>query len=356
MNTTPEGTENMSITTFRTTDSTVDTEQTAAAPQVRELPDRADASERSRIDVTPDDGAREHTEPDDNSSYLPELQRECERRGIALHLTDDPAVDLPEIKTVNGRVTCIARTDELGIALDELRLTYEAAAVCIANATYDEALKQDNPAVAMDDICDALPDVMPEVFKEQGTAPDFAAVLLPEVADRLWAFTVVAHARADVGNDYGYAFDVMADALKRGVNTQAIRAEVPRVVERLRIESAVSVAMDAITTAVTTALAGLAANPHDVAERLHMAVEDAQAEHLARVGGMSLERAEAAEAFSTANSAMARAVSRSADPEGTAQGLRAALRIAIDETAPSLTADCPEAATLPPARGLDPNP
>jgi hypothetical protein len=64
----------------------------------------------------------------ENAAYLPDLTAECERHDLALQITDDPADDLPEVKLINGRLTCIARADELGVALDEVRLTYRAAA------------------------------------------------------------------------------------------------------------------------------------------------------------------------------------------------------------------------------------
>lgn len=213
----------------------------------------------------------------------------------------------------------------------ETHLTYQAAAVVVANGVYDEALKEDDLAATLDDISDALAEMTPDDFKTMGTIGGLGEALLPAVAERIWAFNVIEHARADVGTDYRYVFDVMADALKRGADPKAIRDEVPRVVRRLRIERAILAAEHAITAAVTGSLAGLTTNPRDVAERLHQAIDEAQAEHLARVGHMSLERAESAEAFSTANSAMARALSLSVDTEGTGQGLRNALRMAIDE-------------------------
>lgn len=209
----------------------------------------------------------------------------------------------------------------------DTRITYLAASVYLTNKLHDQALKQDNPAKTLDDIADALPEIMPGIFKDMGTAPDLAAALLPLVVDRIWAHTVVEHAKAAADPGYRYVYGILADGLRKGGDPASVRADVQRVTERLAAEAAVA----AVTEAVTAALAGLATNPHDVAERLHMAVEDVQAGHLARVAGMSLEKAEAAEAFSTATSAMARAMSRSVDPEGTAQGLRAAVRMVIDE-------------------------
>ncbi|MFF1743881.1 hypothetical protein [Streptomyces mirabilis] len=213
----------------------------------------------------------------------------------------------------------------------ESRLTYQAAALYVATAAYNEALTMPHPAATLDEMCDALPGIMPSISKVVDAGTEFAETLRAAIADRLWTFTVIAHARADAGDDYGYVLDVLADRLKRGADPQAIRGEVPRVVERLRIERTIAAAADAITAAVTTALAGLTTHPRDVAERLHTAIDDAQAEHLAHVGDMSLERAASAEAFSTATYAMAQALSLSPDREGTAQGLRNALRMVIDE-------------------------
>jgi hypothetical protein len=64
------------------------------------------------------DTAREDT--DDNAEYLPKLIRECERLGLALQLTDDPAIDLSEIRVIDGHRTVIARADEVGVAYDDV--------------------------------------------------------------------------------------------------------------------------------------------------------------------------------------------------------------------------------------------
>lgn len=120
------------------------------------------------------------------------------------------------------------------VAEAEDRLTHLAGALFVANAVYTEALTTSNPAATLDRMCDALPEVMPNVFRNMGTEPDLAAVLLPAVADRLWAYTVVAHARTDVDDDYRYLLDLLADGLKGGADPQTVRAEVPRVVERIR--------------------------------------------------------------------------------------------------------------------------
>lgn len=95
-------------------------------------------------------------------------------------------------------------------------------------------------------------------------------------------------------------------------------------------ERAAVAAEAAVTTTVTTALAGLTTNPRDVAERLHTAIDDAQAVHLAGLG-VDPEEAKSSEAFGTAVYAMVRAVDLAADPKSTARALRSALRMVIDE-------------------------
>ncbi|MEH0520537.1 hypothetical protein QBA38_16135 [Streptomyces stelliscabiei] len=109
-------------------------------------------------------------------------------------------------------------------------LTYRAGGIYLANTLHTEALKKADPAKTLDDIADELP----ATFARMGTAVDLAAHLLPEVTDRVWAFAVIAHARAAADDGYEYVFDLMADALRAGGDPQTIRAEVPRVVEKLR--------------------------------------------------------------------------------------------------------------------------
>ncbi|MCZ4516726.1 hypothetical protein O3Q52_53240, partial [Streptomyces sp. ActVer] len=215
----------------------------------------------------------------------------------------------------------------------ETLLTYRAAALYVATAAYNEARTMPNPDKTLDDMCDAVPEMMPAVCKVVSAAPEFAEIMRDVIADYLWAFTVIEHARAEVGQNFGYVFDVMADYLKGGADPQSVRDEVSRVSARLRIENAVAAASDAIRAAVTMALAGLTTQPRDVARQLHEAIDDAQAEHLAlpTVGGMSLEEAESSEAVSTAWEAMARALASSADRDLTVGALRGALRMAVEE-------------------------
>ncbi|MGC9536552.1 hypothetical protein [Streptomyces sp. UG1] len=126
---------------------------------------------------------------------------------------------------------------------DDTRFTYAAAAACVAGKVYDEALGTSRPAATLDDICDTLPEVMPEVFEATGTAPEVAAVLLPEVAGRLHAFTVIEHARADIG-DYGYVCDVLADAIRRGADPQKVSREIARLLQRAAAEGKTLVSLE----------------------------------------------------------------------------------------------------------------
>jgi hypothetical protein len=103
-------------------------------------------------------------------------------------------------------------------------ITYEAGAVYVATAIYDEALATTNPAKTLDDIADALPEVMPGVFKTMGTAPDTAAALLPAINDRIWAFTAIEHARVEAGDGYGYLFDLLVNNLRVGADPHTVRS------------------------------------------------------------------------------------------------------------------------------------
>jgi hypothetical protein len=88
-----------------------------------------------------------------------------------------------------------------------------------------------------------------------------------------------------------------------------------------------------IADVVRASLAGLTTNPRDVAESLHTAIDDAQAEHLARpdVGGFPLDEARALEAFSTAMYATVRALALTKDVRHTARALRNMIAMCIDE-------------------------
>ncbi|MET7779601.1 hypothetical protein ABZU94_29895 [Streptomyces mirabilis] len=121
---------------------------------------------------------------------------------------------------------------------DDTRLTYLQAAVFITNQLEAEAVKTADPAKTLGNILDALPEVMPQVFQKMGTAQGLVKALQPEVADRLQALRDIYAARAEVGTDFGYVFEVMADAMRRGASAQAMHAQVPGVLQRVRAEKA----------------------------------------------------------------------------------------------------------------------
>ncbi|MFJ2737696.1 hypothetical protein [Streptomyces sp. NPDC087317] len=117
------------------------------------------------------------------------------------------------------------------------RITYQAAAVYVAARIHAAATMDPDPAATLDDIADALPEVLPQVFTIMGTDPGLAETLLPEVADRVWAYVVVEHARAEAGC-YGYVFELLADELKCGANPAAIRTQVPGILRRVHTAKA----------------------------------------------------------------------------------------------------------------------
>ncbi|MFM9652793.1 hypothetical protein [Streptomyces galilaeus] len=123
----------------------------------------------------------------------------------------------------------------------EQRMTALAGALYVANSVYTEALKSANPAATLDNICDALPEVMPEVLGVIKATPELIKVLTDDVADRLWAYTVVEYARVEAGDGYGYVFDLMVEALEKGGDPHSIRAAalgVPAKIRELAAEAA----------------------------------------------------------------------------------------------------------------------
>ncbi|MFF9036398.1 hypothetical protein ACF090_13110 [Streptomyces sp. NPDC014892] len=117
---------------------------------------------------------------------------------------------------------------------DDARITYKAAGIYLAEQLYGQALKEDNPAAALDDIANAIPDTMPRVFQDMGTAPDLAAALLPSITGLVWAFTAIEHSRIEAGDGYGYLFDYMAGLLKNGADPNAIRRDALAAPARIR--------------------------------------------------------------------------------------------------------------------------
>jgi len=137
-------------------------------------------------------------------------------------LLDDTAREHPDVRQFIDGVPA------------DTRITYEAGAIYVACKIYDEALATSSPAETLDDIADAIPEIMPGIFKDMGTAPDLAAVLLPSVTDRIWAFTVVEYARVEAGDGYGYLFDLLAESLRKGADPHVIRRDALAAPKRLR--------------------------------------------------------------------------------------------------------------------------
>lgn len=117
---------------------------------------------------------------------------------------------------------------------NEERITALAAAAYIAGCAYDEALRMDDPAKTLDNMADALPEVMPKVFATLNTTPDLAAVMLPAVTDRVRAYTAVEHARIEAGDGYGYILDLLAESLRKGADPDVIRTTAVDVPRRIR--------------------------------------------------------------------------------------------------------------------------
>ncbi|MEH0578952.1 hypothetical protein QBA54_31785 [Streptomyces sp. B21-108] len=120
----------------------------------------------------------------------------------------------------------------------EQRITALAGALYVTNAAYAEALTMPDPAATLDDICDAWPEIAPQVLGVIKATPEMTKVLVDAVADRLWAYTVVEHARAAADPGYRYVFGILADGLKKGGDPASVRADVQRVTELLASEAA----------------------------------------------------------------------------------------------------------------------
>ncbi|MCX4858971.1 hypothetical protein [Streptomyces canus] len=117
-------------------------------------------------------------------------------------------------------------------AADELAC--QAAAVFVAKAAYTTALETDEPAGTLDNIADALPEVMPKVLDIVHTSPELADTLQTSIADQLWAYSAIEHARVEAGDGYGYVFDLLADDLKAGRDPHLARKTALDVPGRLR--------------------------------------------------------------------------------------------------------------------------
>ena len=117
---------------------------------------------------------------------------------------------------------------------DEPRITALAAALYVANATYSQALKMPDTAATLDNICDALPEVLPQVLGVVKTTPELTEVLKDAIADRLWAYTAIEYARVEAGDGYGYLLDFLAEKLRAGADPHTVRTTALDVPRRIR--------------------------------------------------------------------------------------------------------------------------
>lgn len=133
-------------------------------------------------------------------------------------------------------ITLTKKTNALPAAdlNDDERITALAGALYIADAVYVEALKMPNPAATMDDVCDAWPEIAPEVLQTTKTTPEQADVLKDAVTDRLWAYAAIEYARVEAGDGYGWISDWLVGKLRAGADPHVVRTTALGVPKRLR--------------------------------------------------------------------------------------------------------------------------
>lgn len=96
-------------------------------------------------------------------------------------------------------------------------------------------------------------------------------------------------------------------------------------------EQLIRAAEHLVREAVTASLAGLDTNPHDAADRLHRAIDNAQGRHLAEVGGHDEAQAYADSRLSTASIAAEDAMKATGHPAQMARALRTTVDMVIAE-------------------------
>lgn len=100
-----------------------------------------------------------------------------------------------------------------------------AAGRYVAGAAYDEALRHPNLVATLDNMCDGLAEIAPEiarVLKTEANA-EFAEALRAATIAPLWAFTAIERGRAEAGDGYGYLFDLLVDSLRDGADPDVVR-------------------------------------------------------------------------------------------------------------------------------------
>ncbi|WP_106436874.1 hypothetical protein [Streptomyces prunicolor] len=116
------------------------------------------------------------------------------------------------------------------------RITLAAAGLYAATCAYDEALRRPNPAATLDNMCDAVHEIAPDLAKviNSKASAEFAEGLRVATVAPLWAFAAIEHARVEAGDGYGYVFDLLVDGLKNGVDPDITRKTALDVPRRLR--------------------------------------------------------------------------------------------------------------------------
>ncbi|MFF2385185.1 hypothetical protein [Streptomyces sp. NPDC058108] len=137
--------------------------------------------------------------------------------------TADVAPTVPALDTrPTGRLPyLVAEADKAA----RIAAQIQAAGRWVATNAYEEALRGPNPLGTLDAMLDGLHEVSPELARVITDAPsaEFAEGLRAATADRLWAFTAIERARAEMGDGYGYLADFLIESVKRGGDPTAAR-------------------------------------------------------------------------------------------------------------------------------------
>ncbi|HET9326417.1 MAG TPA: hypothetical protein VFQ05_06590 [Candidatus Eisenbacteria bacterium] len=147
---------------------------------------------------------------------------------FTLHCFPQMATDTPPAKPAVHQV--VDQTP------DEQRISLLAAAVYIARCAYVEALKTADPAATLDEMCDAVAEIVPNICKIVRTPADstFAQTMRAAIADRLRAYSAIEYARIEAGDGYGYLFDLLAESLRKGTDPHVIRTTALDAPRRIR--------------------------------------------------------------------------------------------------------------------------
>ncbi|MEV5792684.1 hypothetical protein [Streptomyces sp. NPDC052192] len=103
--------------------------------------------------------------------------------------------------------------------------TIAAAGLYVAGAAYEEALRHPDLVATLDNMCDGLAEIAPDIARVLKTEAnsEFAEALRAATIAPLWAFTAIERGRAEAGDGYGYLFDLLADSLRGGANPDVVR-------------------------------------------------------------------------------------------------------------------------------------